>query len=173
MFENLSDKLNGVFRSLGNKGRLTEKDVDAALREIRLALLEADVNFKVAKSFVASIRERALEENVLQSLSPGQQVIKITAEALARIESMQQIDMSTRPECAKLHEKNGPLSDQLSCPGGWRYSSTIAQKASVPFLFRLYDVNDIHGRANATRALGCPRRALPACRRMYCLSSFM
>jgi signal recognition particle subunit SRP54 len=85
LFENLSDKLNGVFRGLGSKGRLTEKDVDAALREIRLALLEADVNFKVAKSFVARIRERALDENLLQSLSPGQQVIKITNEEMTTL----------------------------------------------------------------------------------------
>ena len=85
MFETLSDKLNGVFRGLGNKGRLTEKDVDAALREIRLALLEADVNFKVAKSFVAGIRERALDDTVLKSLTPGQQVIKIANEELTAL----------------------------------------------------------------------------------------
>ena len=85
MFESLSEKLNGVFHRLGNQGRLTEKDVDAALREIRMALLEADVNFKVARSLVAKIRERALEDDVLQSLSPGQQVVKITNDELTAI----------------------------------------------------------------------------------------
>ena len=85
MFEVLSDKLNNVFRSLGKKGRLTEKDVDEALREVRLALLEADVNFKVARTFVSRIRERALEQDVLKSLSPGQQVVKITNEELTDI----------------------------------------------------------------------------------------
>lgn len=82
MFEALSEKLTGVFQRLGNKGRLTEGDVDEALREIRMALLEADVNFRVARDFVAQVRERALREDVLKSLSPGQQVIKITNEEM-------------------------------------------------------------------------------------------
>ena len=85
MFEALTEKLNGVFHGLGNKGRLTEKDIDAALREVRMALLEADVNFRVAREFVATIRERVLGEGLLQSLSPGQQVIKITNEELTNI----------------------------------------------------------------------------------------
>ncbi|MCH8110118.1 MAG: signal recognition particle receptor subunit alpha, partial [Chloroflexi bacterium] len=82
MFEALTEKLNGVFQRLGNKGRLTEKDVDDALREVRMALLEADVNFKVARDLVARIRERSLEGDLLKSLSPGQQVVKITNEEL-------------------------------------------------------------------------------------------
>ena len=62
MFESLSSRLTGIFNGLGSKGRLTEKDVDVALRDIRMALLEADVNFKVARSFVDRIRERAVQE---------------------------------------------------------------------------------------------------------------
>ena len=85
MFEALSEKLNGVFGRLGNKGRLTERDVDAALREVRMALLEADVNFRVAREFIARIREEALKSDVLRSLSPGQQVVKITNDALVDI----------------------------------------------------------------------------------------
>ena len=85
MFETLSDKLQNVFRRLGNKGRLTEKDIDAALREVRLALLEADVNFRVTKDLVASIRARALHEGLLTSLSPGQQVVKIAGDELTAI----------------------------------------------------------------------------------------
>ena len=85
VFEALTEKLNGVFHGLGNKGRLTEKDIDDALREVRMALLEADVNFRVAREFVATIRERVLGEGLLQSLSPGQQVIKITNEELTNI----------------------------------------------------------------------------------------
>jgi signal recognition particle subunit SRP54 len=85
MFESLSEKLNAVFKRLGNKGRLTEKDIDEALREVRLALLEADVNFKVVKDFVAKLRERALQSDVLESLTPAQQVIKITNEELTSI----------------------------------------------------------------------------------------
>ena len=85
MFEALSEKLNSVFKRLGSKGRLTEKDVDEALREVRLALLEADVHFRVAKDFIAKVRERAMGSQVLQSLSPGQQVVKIVNEELTAI----------------------------------------------------------------------------------------
>ena len=85
MFEVLSERLNSVFRQLGSKGRLTEKDVDGALREVRLALLEADVNFRVVKDFTARLRERALGAEVLQSLTPAQQVIKIVNEELIAI----------------------------------------------------------------------------------------
>jgi signal recognition particle subunit SRP54 len=82
MFEVLTQKLNRVFSSLGSKGRLSEKDIDEALREIRLALLEADVNFRVVKSFLASVKERALTAQVLESLTPTQQIIKIVNEEL-------------------------------------------------------------------------------------------
>jgi len=80
MFEVLSEKLGKVFRLLGNKGKLTEKDIDEGLRQVRLALLEADVNFKVVKDFVARVRERAIGAEVMQSLTPGQQVVKIVNE---------------------------------------------------------------------------------------------
>lgn len=84
MFDNLSDKLQAVFDRLGRRGRLTEADVDAALREVRLALLEADVNYKVVKEFIARVRERAIGVDVLRSLTPAQQVIKIVHEELIR-----------------------------------------------------------------------------------------
>lgn len=84
-FEGLSDKLQGLFKSLRGKGRLTEEDIDKAMREVRLALLEADVNFKVVKKFVASIKEKCLGEEVLASLTPGQQVIKIVNEELTAL----------------------------------------------------------------------------------------
>ncbi len=82
MFEILSEKLGKVFRLLGNKGKLTEKDIDEGLRQVRLALLEADVNFKVVKDFIGRVRERALGAEVQQSLTPGQQVVKIVNEEL-------------------------------------------------------------------------------------------
>ena len=85
MFEALSEKLGSVFGKLNNKGRLTERDIDEALREVRMALLEADVNFKVARNFVENIKEKALEQDLLTSLSPGQQVVKITNDALVEI----------------------------------------------------------------------------------------
>jgi signal recognition particle subunit SRP54 len=85
MFESLTEKLGKIFSRLGNKGKLTEKDVDEALREVRLALLEADVNFKVVKEFVSKVRERAVGAGVLESLTPAQQMIKIVNEELTAI----------------------------------------------------------------------------------------
>jgi len=84
MFEALTEKLSAVFRALGGKGKLTEKDIDEGLRLVRLALLEADVNFKVVKDFVARVRERAVGTQVLESLTPAQQVIKIVNEELVK-----------------------------------------------------------------------------------------
>ena len=82
MFETLTDRFDGVFTRLRSKGKLSEADIDAALREVRLALLEADVNVAVARALLARIKERALESGVQQSLTPGQQVIKIVHEEL-------------------------------------------------------------------------------------------
>src|SRR4249919_1502616 len=82
MFESLSDRLQGVFRSIRGEARLTEATVETALREIRLALLEADVNFKVVKAFVDRVRDRAMDQEVLKSLTPSQQVVKIVRDEL-------------------------------------------------------------------------------------------
>lgn len=84
-FESLSEKLNGVFQKLRSRGRLTEADVRAAMREIRMALLEADVNFKVVKDFIARITEKAVGVEILESLTPAQQVIKIVNDELAAL----------------------------------------------------------------------------------------
>lgn len=81
-FEGLAEKLQNTFRNLSGKGVIGEKDIDSAMREVRLALLEADVNFKVVKDFVARIKEKALGEEVMKSLTPGQQVLKIVKEEL-------------------------------------------------------------------------------------------
>ncbi|HEU5422717.1 MAG TPA: signal recognition particle protein [Nitrolancea sp.] len=85
MFETLSDRLNDVFQKIGKKGRLTEADVEQATKEVRLALLEADVNYKVVSNFVKAVRERAVGEEVLKSLTPAQTVISIVNEELIRI----------------------------------------------------------------------------------------
>ena len=82
MLELLTDKLQSVFRRLSNRGIVTERDLDEALREVRLALLEADVHFSVVKSFIARVRERAIGAEVSRALNPGQQVIKIDNEEL-------------------------------------------------------------------------------------------
>lgn len=85
MFDNLSDKLDAVFKKLRGHGRLNEKQIKEAMREIRLVLLEADVNFRVVRDFVATVSERAEGQDVLKSLTPAQQVIKIVREELARL----------------------------------------------------------------------------------------
>jgi signal recognition particle subunit SRP54 len=85
MFETLSDRLTQSLGKLSRKGHLTEQDVDEAMREVRRALLEADVNFKVAKDFIAAVRERAVGQDVLKSLTPGQTVISIVNEELINI----------------------------------------------------------------------------------------
>jgi len=82
MFESLSTRLQDVFKSLRGQGRLTPENIEAALREIRLALLEADVNFKVVKAFIDRVRDRAMEQDVLHSLSPSQQVVKIVRDEM-------------------------------------------------------------------------------------------
>ena len=82
MFDSLSDKLDKVFRNIRGKGYLTEQNIKEALRQIRMALLEADVNFRIAKNFVAEVEKRALGEEVMKSLTPGQQVVKIVHEQL-------------------------------------------------------------------------------------------
>ncbi|MEF2655672.1 MAG: signal recognition particle protein [Eggerthellaceae bacterium] len=85
MFDNLSDKLQSIFTGLRSKGRLTEADIDAAMREIRMALLEADVNFKVVKSFITRTKERCLTAEVMDSLTPAQNVVKIVLDELTEL----------------------------------------------------------------------------------------
>ena len=84
-FESLSERLNGVFKKLRGKGKLSEADIKAAMREVRMALLEADVNYKVAKDFCAQVSERAMGQEVMESLTPAQQVVKIVNEELTNL----------------------------------------------------------------------------------------
>ena len=89
-FEGLSERLQGAMTKIGKKGKITEADLKEMMREVRLALLEADVNFKVVKDFVKKVNERALGSDVLESLSPTQQVIKIVNEELTELMGGQQ-----------------------------------------------------------------------------------
>ena len=104
MFESLSARLQSVTQRLRGKAKITEADLDAALREIRLALLEADVNFKVVKQFVARVRERALGEEILAGLNPGQQIVKIVHDELVAIlgGERHQLTLDARPSVVML-----------------------------------------------------------------------
>src|SRR5437868_10796736 len=85
MLDALSERLQSTFRRLGSHGKITEEDLDAALREVRVALLEADVNFKVVRDFVAAVREKALGKDVMQSITPAQQIIGIVNQQLIEL----------------------------------------------------------------------------------------
>src|SRR5947209_10825626 len=124
MFEALSDRLNDIFTGLRGKGTLTERDVDTAMREIRLSLLEADVNFKVVKGFVARVKERCIGAEVMQSLTPGQQVVKIVHEEL----------LATLGESARLELSNTPPSIILLA--GLQGSGKTTTAAKLPLALR-------------------------------------
>lgn len=121
MLSSLSDKLQKTLRYLKNRGKLSESDVDAALREIRLTLLEADVNFKVVKNFIAAIRERAVGHDVMSSLTPGQQVVKIVNEELTRL-------LGEQPVGLKLADK-GPTVVMLAGLQGSGKTTTAVKLA--------------------------------------------
>ena len=96
-FESLADKLQKVFKNLRGKGRLTEADVKAALKEVKMAILEADVSFKVVKQFISSVQERAIGQDVLESLTPGQMVIKIVNEELVKLMGSETTEIALKP----------------------------------------------------------------------------
>ncbi|MCR4696857.1 MAG: signal recognition particle protein [Lachnospiraceae bacterium] len=96
-FENLTDKLTKVFKNLRSKGRLTEEDVKSAMKEVKLALLEADVNFKVVKNFIKTVEERAVGSEVLEGLNPGQAVVKIVNEELTNVLGSETVEIKFEP----------------------------------------------------------------------------
>ena len=96
-FESLTDKLQKVFKNLRSKGRLTEEDVKAALKEVKMALLEADVNFKVVKQFVKAVEARAVGVDVLNGLNPGQMVIKIVNEEMIALMGSETTELTYQP----------------------------------------------------------------------------
>ena len=109
MFDNLSDKLQRVFKNLRGEGKLSAENMESALREIRMALLEADVNFKVVKQPIENIKQKAVGEEVLNALSPSQQVVKIVHEELIKILGSHE---------SKLRYANEPPSVPV-CPSRW------------------------------------------------------
>ena len=107
-FDSLTEKLNKVFRSLRGKGRLTEADVRAALKEVRMALLEADVNFKVVKQFIASVEERAVGTDVMNGLNPAQMVVKIVNEELTSLMGAETTEVRAGPGNHSRHASGTP-----------------------------------------------------------------
>lgn len=99
-FESLTDKLQNVFKSLRGKGRLSEADVKAAMKEVKMALLEADVSFKIVKQFIKSVEERAVGQDVMNSLTPGQMVIKIVNEEMVRLMGSETTELAIKPGMA-------------------------------------------------------------------------
>ena len=106
-FESLTDRLAGVFKKLRGHGKLTEADIKAAMREVRMALLEADVNYKVAKDFIAGVTQRAMGQEVMESLTPAQQVIKIVNDELT--------ELMGGSEAARIHIKSKPPTVIMMC----------------------------------------------------------
>ena len=100
-FDSLTEKLQNVFKNLRSKGRLTEEDVKTALREVKMALLEADVNFKVVKKFIKDVQERAVGQDVMNGLNPGQMVIKIVNEELINLMGSETTEIKLLPGSGK------------------------------------------------------------------------
>ena len=106
MFETITERLGQVFKTLRGHGKLTEKNISDAMRDVRMALLEADVNFKVVKQFIKDVAERAVGQEVTKSVTPGQQVVKVVQDELDRVE----------PEIAKLERSLEELNAQQADP---------------------------------------------------------
>ena len=112
-FESLSEKLQNVFKNLRGKGRLTEADVKTALKEVKMALLEADVSFKVVKQFVKAVQEKAVGADVMNGLNPGQMVIKIVNEELISLMGSETTEIALRP--ASDGGSSGSRKDDNDC----------------------------------------------------------
>ncbi len=160
MFDSLSQKLQSAFRNLRGLGKISENNVGEALREVRLALLDADVNFKVAKDFIARVREKALGEEVIASVTPGQQIIKIIHEELVDLlgSSNARLEVGGNPSClmlcglhgagkttsagklAKLLKKQGraPLlvAADVYRPAAMEQLATLGEQIEVPVYVR-------------------------------------
>ena len=155
MFSNLSDNLQETFKKLRGHGKITEKNISDSLREVRLALLEADVHFKVAKDFIARVKEKALGEEVLRSITPGQQIVKIFQDELAALLGGDAAPLQLGPQarllvvglngagktttCAKLAawlKKNGRTPVLIACdlqrPAAIDQLATLAAQIDVP-----------------------------------------
>lgn len=166
MFQSLSEKLENAFKKFRNKGKLTEADVKAGMREIKLALLEADVNFKVVKDFIKIVTERAVGAEVMESLLPGQQVVKIVDEELTRLMggSQSKLEIASKPptvimmvglqgagktthagKLAGMYKKQGKRPLLVACdvyrPAAIKQLEVLGEKLGVP-VFQMGDKED-------------------------------
>lgn len=132
VFENLAEKLQNSLNKLKGKGKLTEKDVSDAMREVKLALLEADVNFKVVKQFIKTVKERSIGSEVMESLTPGQQVIKIVNEELTKLmgETESKLELSGKPAVIMLCGLQG--AGKTTASG--KLASLLKKKGKRPLL---------------------------------------
>jgi len=136
IFESLSDKLQTAMKNLRGKGKLNEQDIDVAMREVRLALLEADVNFRVVKDFVNRIKERAKGAEVMESLTPGQMVVKIVNEELTALMGKKRRKTDTRWKKTRRYDAMRPAGCRKNDPR--RQAGHVAEKAeSDPAACRL------------------------------------
>src|ERR1700757_2145398 len=126
MFDSLSSRLQDVFKTLRGETRLTPENIEAALREIRLALLEADVNFKVVKAFIDRVRDRAMGQDVLRSLSPSQQVVKIVRDEMIALFG----DTEGGEQAAARHPAARPAGRRQDDDGG--QAGEVADQAGTP-----------------------------------------
>ena len=140
-FDSLSEKLQNVFKNLRSKGRLTEDDVKAALKEVKMALLEADVNFRVVKGFVKDVQERAVGQDVMNGLNPGQMVIKIVNEELVKLMGSETTEIKLQPGQAKTVIMMAPCST--------RFASRMLSKVKH---FRFGTIIMAHGSIRARRS---------------------
>lgn len=166
MFEALTEKLDAIFKKLKGRGILKEEDVDAALKEIRIALLEADVNFKVVKSFIERVRQKAIGKEILESLSPAQQVIKIVYDELCELlgGTTAKINLSPNPptifmmvglhgsgktttsaKLARIFKKQGRrpmlVAADLQRPAAIDQLVTLGKQIDIP-VFHSYEIKD-------------------------------
>jgi len=179
MFESLSARLQGVVERLRGKAKITEADLDAALREIRLALLEADVNFRVVKDFVSRVRERALGAEVLTGLHPGQQVVKIVHDELVAAlgGERKQLDLAARPSVLMLVGLQGSGKTTTAAKLAVRLrkegrkpllvAADVYRPAAVDQLVQLGDQIgiEVHSRPVGTPAIEVARSGLEAARK--------
>ena len=133
-FESLSDKLQNIFKNLRGKGRLSEADVKAALKEVKMALLEADVSFKVVKQFISSIQERAVGEEVFGSLTPGQTVIKIVTEELIKLMGSETTEIALKPASEITVIMMAGLQGAGKTTTTAKIAAKLKAKAESPFL---------------------------------------